>query len=276
MSPARSLWLLAVAALLTVACGGEGGVSATPEGTPTPAAPTSTPATDRDGPFRILALGDSYTIGERVPRAESWPLQLRAVLRADGVDVDEPLVMARTGWTTDDLIRATEASTLPEGPYDLVTLLIGVNNEFQGWLVEDFRPELALLMARALAFAGGQTERVIVISIPDYGVTPALVGLSAEVIGASIDRYNAVVEEEAQRFGLEYVDITEISREAADDLSLIAPDNLHPSGAMYARWVELLAPIVGERFASLGALSGGWSASQLTHYENEVALRRHP
>lgn len=281
MTRARA-WLLTTFAvgLLALACGGD--TDARPEASTTATRTASasesatSPAGTTEGPFRILALGDSYTIGERVPRAESWPLQLREVLRGSGLDVAEPLVIAQTGWTTDDLIRATESTSVPLGPYDLVTLLIGVNNEFQGWLAEEFRPELVTLLARSLAFAGGERQRVIVLSIPDYGVTPAQIGFSAEVIAASIDRFNAVVAEEAARFGFAYVDVTDISRDAADDRSLIAPDGLHPAGTMYTRWVELLEPLVAARFASLGAVSAGWSEAQVEQYEHEVRLRRHP
>ena len=270
------LFLLALLAVFALAAACGDAANPAPASSATTEPPSSTPAADLDGPFRILALGDSYTIGERVPRPESWPMQLRTALREDGFDVDLPLVTARNGWTTDDLIRATEHTTVPTGPYDLVTLLIGVNNEFSGWLLDEFRPDLVVLMGRALSFAGGDRQRVMVLSIPDYGVTPAQIGFAAEVIAASIDRYNGVVQEEAARFGFEYVDVTEISRQAADDLSLIAPDNLHPSGAMYALWIELLEPLVSDRFERLGAVSGDWSAAQVKDYDHEIALRRHP
>jgi len=276
MTLARASLLLTLLAGLIASSCGHGSDTRPDAPTASPSTAVASPTGAREGPFRILALGDSYTIGERVPRAESWPLQLREALRGSGFDVAEPLVIARTGWTTDDLIRATESTSLPRGPYDLVTLLVGVNNEFQGWLIEEFRPELVTLLARSLAFAGGERERVVVLSIPDYGVTPAQIGFSPEVIAASIDRFNEVVAEETERFGFAYIDVTGISREAADDRSLIARDGLHPSGTMYARWVELLWPLVSARFASLGAISAGWSEAQVEHYEHEVRLRRHP
>jgi lysophospholipase L1-like esterase len=275
MSRVRPIWLLC---LLTVglASGCAGGTRSEPTEATVTATPASDVAVSADsaGPFRILALGDDYTIGERVPRSESWPLQLREELRAAGFEVSEPLVIAQAGWTTRDL--ASGVSSLPAGPYDLVTLQIGVNNEFQGWLADEFRPELVALMERALAFAGAERARVILLSLPDYGVTPAQNGLSSEVIAASIDRFNAVIAEEAARFGYEYIDVTEISREAGEDSTLLASDELHPSALMYARWVELLVPTVASRFASLGAASARWSAEQIAEYGNEVRLRRHP
>ncbi|MBK5260447.1 MAG: SGNH/GDSL hydrolase family protein, partial [Thermoanaerobaculia bacterium] len=121
--------------------------------------------------FRFLALGDSYTIGEAVPESERWPVQLANALRARGIDVNGPQIIAKTGWTTDELNAAIDAAD-PRGPFDLVTLLIGVNNQFRGRDAEQYRGQLAALLQRAIGFAGGDAKRVIVVSIPDWGVMP--------------------------------------------------------------------------------------------------------
>ncbi len=188
--------------------------------------------------MRFLALGDSYTIGESVDPAERWPVQLAALLRGQGLNLDEPILIARTGWTTDELSAAIDRAN-PAGVYDLVSLLIGVNNQYRGRDVEEYRREFAVLLARAVAFAGDQPSRALVLSIPDWSVTPFAAGRNRAAIAADIDRFNAINREETARRGAPYVDVTPVSRLAAADPSLIALDGLHPSGKMYAEWARL-------------------------------------
>jgi lysophospholipase L1-like esterase len=146
-------------------------------------------------PSRFLALGDSYTIGESVAVADRWPNQLAAQLRKDGVEMADPEIIARTGWTTDELSSAIDAAK-PKGPYALVTLLIGVNNQYRGRDAEQYRKEFAALLHRAIAFAGGDPKRVVVVSIPDWGVTPFAANRDRAKIGAEIDHFNAINTEE--------------------------------------------------------------------------------
>ena len=195
----------------------------------------------RRTPLRILALGDSYTIGESVPVTDRWPAQLAAALRERGMAVDDPQIIAKTGWTTDELTAAIDAAK-PQGPFDLVTLLIGVNNQYRGRDAEQYRGEFAELLQAAIAFAGGDVRRVIVVSIPDWGVTPFAEGRDRAAIAAAIDRYNAVNREETVRAGSRYVDITPGSRRAASERELVAGDGLHPSGAMYREWTDAVLP----------------------------------
>jgi lysophospholipase L1-like esterase len=190
----------------------------------------------------FLALGDSYTIGQSVPTSERWPVQLAAALRAEGVSVDDPQIIARTGWTTDELSAGIDAAD-PHGPYRLVTLLIGVNNQFRGRDINEFRTQFRGLLKRAVDFAGGMPSRVIVVSIPDWGVTPFAEGRDRGQIGREIDAFNGVCREEAARGGSAFVDITPGSRKAADDATLVADDGLHPSGKMYRQWVEQILPV---------------------------------
>lgn len=190
--------------------------------------------------IRLLCLGDSYTIGESVPVAERWPVQLAEVLRQRGMDVADPVIIAKTGWTTDELNDAIDDAD-PKGPFDLVTLLIGVNNQYRGRSAEEYRREFRALLARAIGFAGGRADRVIVLSIPDWGVTPYAAGRDREQIGREIDQFNAINREETGRARAHYVDITPISRKA--NPALIAEDGLHPSGAMYREWVSLVQPV---------------------------------
>jgi lysophospholipase L1-like esterase len=197
--------------------------------------------------MRYLALGDSYTIGESVDLSERWPMQLTARLRERGFPLDNPLFIATTGWTTDDLSRAI-VQTRPVGPFDLVTLLIGVNNQYRGRSEDEYRLEFRALLQRAIAYTGGDPTRVIVLSIPDWGVTPFASALGAEEsslnrIATQIDRFNAINRAEAERASAHYVDITPISRLAIADRSLVAADGLHPSGKMYAAWMKLIEPI---------------------------------
>ena len=199
-------------------------------------------------PVDFLALGDSYTIGESVPDAERWPMQLAERLRERGITVDSVLIIARTGWTTDEL-AAGIAERAPQGPFDLVSLLIGVNNQYRGRDTSEYRAQFRERLGQAVELAGGRADRVIVLSIPDWGVMPFAEGRDRMRIAAEIDSFNAINREETERTGARYVDVTPVSREAAGDSTLVAGDGLHPSGAQYARWADLALP---EALAALG------------------------
>lgn len=205
------------------------------------------PGGSDSGP-RYLALGDSYTIGESVAPAERWPVRLAALLRDRGVTIAAPVIIARTGWTTDELSAGIDAAA-PRGTYALVSLLIGVNNQYRGRSVEEYRTQFRGLLQRAVGFAGGEAGRVVVVSIPDWGVTPFAQGRDRARIAAEIDAFNAAAREETARAGARYVDITPFSRQAATDRTLVAADGLHPSGKMYAEWARLALP---DALAALG------------------------
>ena len=190
---------------------------------------------------RLLALGDSYTIGEGVATEDRWPMQLAALLRTHGLHVAEPKIIARTGWTTDELAAAI-ANTDVKERHDLVTVQIGVNNQFRGRSVDEYRAQFGALLARAIGLAGGRAGHVIVVSIPDWGQTPFAARRNRGRIGLDIDAFNAVNRDEAARSGSRYVDITTISRRAADEADLVVADKLHPSARMYAEWVRAIAP----------------------------------
>ncbi|WP_424964236.1 SGNH/GDSL hydrolase family protein [Ekhidna sp.] len=191
----------------------------------------------KDG-YLFLALGDSYTIGEAVNVDERWPVQLAHKLREDSIKVD-PVIVATTGWTTDELISGIAGANL-EGPYDYVSLLIGVNNQYRGYPVDQYEKEFKKLLNQAIEFAGGNPYNVMVISIPDYGMTPFAKKkiLDEEKIATELDNYNAIAEKISKLRDVKFFDITPISREAKEDPSLIASDGLHPSGKMYEMWVD--------------------------------------
>lgn len=195
----------------------------------------------RNAPLRLLALGDSYTIGESVEESERWPVQLAAALQQRNIPVADPLIIARTGWTTDELNAAIDQEN-PQGPFDLVTLLIGVNNQYRGRDVEEYRQEFTSLLRRAIGFAGNNPSRVIVISIPDWGAMPFAEGRDRAKIAREIDAFNAINWEASVRAGTQYVDVTPISREGGRFPELIAADGLHPSAVQYQYWVELIEP----------------------------------
>ncbi|MEE4311164.1 MAG: SGNH/GDSL hydrolase family protein [candidate division KSB1 bacterium] len=196
-------------------------------------------------PLNYLALGDSYTIGESVAESQRYPVLLVNRLREDGYMINDPLIIAKTGWTTDELAAGIDARQI-SGPYDMVSLLIGVNNQYRGRDVANYRDEFRALLQQAVGFAGGREENVFVLSIPDWGVTPFAASRDREIIAKEIDQYNAVNRDETENRGILYVDVTPISRQALEDPSLIAADGLHPSGKMYAAWVDLALPGVTE------------------------------
>ena len=189
-----------------------------------------------------LALGDSYTCGQSVPVSESYPFQLSEKLKAAGNAVGRPTVVAVTGWTTDELAAGIRAATL-NPKYDLVTLLIGVNDQYRHRSVEQFRPQFVELVNRAIAFAGRRAGHVVVISIPDWGVTPFAHGSDASEIAHEIDAFNDAAKSESSKAGVHWVDVTAISRTAATQPALGADDGLHPSGTQYARWVDAILPM---------------------------------
>ncbi|UII26550.1 SGNH/GDSL hydrolase family protein [Fulvivirga maritima] len=186
----------------------------------------------------FLALGDSYTIGERVTQIERWPVQLvNAINHADnGYAFAQPKIIARTGWTTQEL-KAGIAAENPVKNYDFVSLLIGVNNQYRGQSVETYQPEFEELLNMAIEFAGGDKEHVIVLSIPDYGYTPFGANKKEEITKAIYD-YNEVNRKVSEELGVKYFDITAISR--TDEADMVASDGLHPSGKQYKAWVELI------------------------------------
>jgi lysophospholipase L1-like esterase len=199
-------------------------------------------------PSTYLALGDSYTIGEGVPTESRWPVQLAARLRAEGVPLAEPEILATTGWTTDELSAAMDA-TVFSPPYALVSLLIGVNNQYRGRDEAGYRTEFAALLARAVALAGGQARHVVVVSIPDWGVTRFARdgGRDRAAIAAALDRHNAIARTATLAAGAAFVDITDLSREWPDEL---AADGLHPDARQYARWAARIAPVARAALAA--------------------------
>jgi lysophospholipase L1-like esterase len=207
------------------------------------AACTAAPPMPSSSSLRYLALGDSYTIGESVSASERFPAQLAASLHERGIPIADPEIVARTGWTTDELSSAIDAAD-PHGPFALVTLLIGVNNQYRGRDAEQYRGEYRALLLRAIAFAGGDPTHVVAFSIPDWGATPFAEGRDRNKIGAEIDRYNAINREETAKAGARYVDITPISRRVSKEPALAAGDGLHPSAEMYREWVEAAVPEV--------------------------------
>jgi lysophospholipase L1-like esterase len=206
------------------------------------AAPMSEiPITDT---LSYLALGDSYTIGESVSAQESFPYQLAGSL--PGHKVTTPDIIAKTGWTTDQLISAIDNSNIKDKSYDIVTLLIGVNDQYSRGSQENYRAKFIQVLNTAIKFAKGDKTRVFVLSIPDYGVTPFANGKEA-IIGPEIDQFNNINRQESAHAGVSYIDITPISKQAADNLALLANDGLHPSAIMYHYWVEQLKPAVLNR-----------------------------
>ena len=201
--------------------------------------------------MRYLALGDSYTIGEGVAEDSRWPMQLARALRGDGIALDDPDIIAATGWTTDELDAAIDAAQ-PADDYDLVSLLIGVNNQYRGRSVDEYRHQFAALLERAIGFARGRSERVLVLSIPDWGVTRFGhdSGRDLAAIARELDAYNAAAHDICATRGVAFVDITSVSRDGGAAPDMLADDGLHPSAAMYARWTQLALPVARRLLAS--------------------------
>lgn len=195
-------------------------------------------------PLAYLALGDSYTIGEGVAEDGRWPVQLARALRDEGIELADPRIIATTGWTTDELAAAIDAAG-PLGTYDLVSLLIGVNNQYRERGVEEYRGQFEALLRRAIGLAGGRADRVLVLSIPDWGVTPfaAASGRDRGVIAAELDAFNAAARFACRAAGVAFVDITPVSRARGHEPEMLAADGLHPSAAMYALWAQLVLPV---------------------------------
>ena len=189
-----------------------------------------------DDKVKFLALGDSYTIGESVVATERWPVQLMDSLNARGLEFVDHKIIAVTGWRTDNLKEAIHDAKIKD-EYTLVSLLIGVNNYYQGRTVESYKPEFEELLRTAIRLAGGVTARVFVLSIPDYGYTPFGKN-NQETISKGIDAFNAANQSITQHLGVKYINITDISRRGLSEPDLVAFDGLHPSGKMYAEWVQ--------------------------------------
>jgi len=202
-------------------------------------------------PLSFLALGDSYTIGEGVSESERWPVLLASKLSEIGIPVDLPVIIAKTGWTTNELSDGILESN-PEGPFDLVSLLIGVNNQYRHLDPETYRTEFAGLLDEAIFFADKNPSHILVLSIPDWGVTPFANDRNPEKISEEIDRFNTINREESEKRQVNYVDITTFSREVKNDPSFLAGDLLHPSGKAYEKWsalaLSILLPVLKEEF----------------------------
>ena len=191
-----------------------------------------------------LALGDSYTIGEMVPPPDNFPNQVSSMLQNDSIDFQPPRIIAKTGWTTDELeagIIAAYNADSSRTTYDFVSLLIGVNDQYRGHTVDSYKPAFEELLKIAISIAGNKAERVVVLSIPDWGVTPFADGRDRAQIAREIDAYNAANKQIAEQYHVHYIDITSWTREAAADNSLLAADGLHPCGKEYKRWAEAVS-----------------------------------
>lgn len=240
---ARQRWLDAVMGTLLVATAPPGCAGTSPAG-------GTAPHTPLHGGISYLALGDSYTIGESVAPAGRWPNQLAHALRAQGIALADPRIIATTGWTTDELSDALDAAdaNAPLGHYGLVSLAIGVNNQYRGRDVGNYRVELTALLERAIRLADGNPQRVLMLSIPDWGVTPFArdSGRDLQQIADELDAYNAAAREICAAHGVAFIDITEVYRELGARPAMLADDGLHPSATMYTEWTQIVMPVILE------------------------------
>lgn len=213
--------------------------------TPDPGMTTGTNETPGVSKNAFLALGDSYTIGESVGEADRWPVQLAGLLRKDSVDVANPDIIARTGWTTaelqDEIKRSGNQKT-----YGLISLMIGVNNQYRGQNQDRYRTEFAALLQTAINFAGGKATHVFVLSTPDWGQSPYAAGRDKAQIAREIDQFNAIARDECQKAGIAFVDVTPLTRAAAGDASQFASDGLHYSGKQMQQWAATALLVVKE------------------------------
>lgn len=203
--------------------------------------PAVNPTPTEDNMKTYLALGDSYTIGEGVPAVDQWGMQLADLLRQEGVAVSNPVTIARTGWTTSELASAIAAAD-PAPTFDMVTLLIGVNNQYRGQPLASYRTEFYGLLDTSIRLAKGNPNHVLVLSIPDWGATPFGEGRDRQQITAEIEAFNTAAKELAQIAGVTFIDITPLTRKAADDVTYVASDGLHYAGKMHREWALLALP----------------------------------
>ena len=201
--------------------------------------------------MKYLALGDSYTIGEGIPEDGRWPVVLARALRAEGVALEDPRIIATTGWTTDELAAAIDAAE-PLGEWDFVSLLVGVNNQYRGRSLENYREEFTTLLQRAIDFARGRAERVLVLAIPDWGVTPfgTASGRDVAQIARELDAFNAAAAAICAEHGVAFVDIAPVARVRGAEAAMLAGDGLHPSAAMYALWAAQALPVARRLLAA--------------------------
>ena len=198
--------------------------------------------------FKIISLGDSYTIGQNVCESCSFPEQLKdsLIVNFDEQDSFQLDIIAQTGWTTTNLLTAIEAYN-PSTDHDLVTLLIGVNNQYQNKPFSTYESEFNELVEVAISLVGDDSSRLIVVSIPDYFFTPFGQGSVAGYISGQIDTYNSYAENYCIENNLSYVYITDITREGIENPDLVASDDLHPSELAYSRFVERILPLAIEK-----------------------------
>lgn len=196
---------------------------------------------------KYLALGDSYTIGENVSEQERWPVQLVNMLRSADLDIDDPLIIAKTGWTTGELFDAIYAAD-PPTEFDLVSLLIGVNNQYRGLPLDQYRSEFTDLVERSISFARNDSKHVIVLSIPDWSITPFALDRDQSQISLEVNRFNEVNQDEANKLGVKYFNFSKPSRLFSSEPAMLAVDGLHPSGEMYKVWAERVFSYVKDLF----------------------------
>ena len=193
-----------------------------------------------------LALGDSYTIGEKVAAEDNFPNQVVKLLNDAGFDFEPPVIIAKTGWTSDELAEAIQKAEL-KSHYDFVTLLIGVNDQYRGRSVEDYKPGFGWLLEKAILLAGDNPSHVIVLSIPDWGATPFAVGRNRAEIAREIDRFNEINQAMAMAKKIHYINITPGTRTSALQAGMLAEDGLHPSGKEYELWAMQVTAIIRQK-----------------------------